>query len=593
MAIFFWANPIFKKEFSAATRSIPNCIIICSYLFFLSLTMLALWPSEGVLSVASAAGKQIFSMFFSINLTLILLMTPAFSASAITSEKENNTFSSLFVTLLTPFEIMSGKLLSSIISLLLVVLFSTPIAAICSLTGGISNILLLKLILILFLSALSYGMVGLAASSLCERTSTAVVVNYAAIAIFAGVSWLPSALLGNLLPLFQSLFHWIRSFSPYDAIFYLLYPEAYGLTSRVIISDTINPFFIFIVFSLILSIVSFMVFERSIFRPSAKTKAGAGEHYTDFRKLVKRKLTWPFYLIDPLKRKKNISFLSNPVFVAELRSRIFGNPKFIIRTVSAIFILSLIIMTLVALQFGDMVRPESVRMAAIIFQLGVIGLIAPGLSSGLITDEISSGTFVMLRMTPLSPLTVVLGKLKATFFYAMIFLVSSFFVLFAMAFLEQQNVFPELPITSGAWWAEVSARARRVEWWGEFWNTYRRIALWILLLLLSSLTFLCAGLFSSAFSRKTSVATAVAYVVTAMICVLSFAPLVMKNKLSYSLNMAILSFNPVASALQITNSGFPEYPGLWLRNIYTLLGIVAVFTALATLRTWWLFRRQD
>ncbi|HOK05514.1 MAG TPA: hypothetical protein PLN24_09700, partial [Victivallales bacterium] len=199
-------NPIFKKEFSLISRSIQNNIIICSYLIFLSITIVALWPSEGVLSLASAAGKQIFSIFFSINLTLILLMVPAFSASSITYEKENNTFSSLFVTLLSPFEIMSGKLFASIICLLLVVLFSTPIAAICSLTGGISNLLLFKILFVLFLSAFSYAMVGLAASAVCERTSTAVVLNYAIIASFAGGSWLPSALLSNLLQHFQWLF---------------------------------------------------------------------------------------------------------------------------------------------------------------------------------------------------------------------------------------------------------------------------------------------------------------------------------------------------------------------------------------------------
>jgi hypothetical protein len=309
--------------------------------------------------------------------------------------------------------------------------------------------------------------------------------------------------------------------------------------------------------------------------------------------MVKRKLTWPFYLVDPLKRKRSISSFSNPVFVAELRSRIFGNPKFVIRTVSVIFISSLVIMTLVALQFGNMVRPESVRMAAIIFQLGVIALIAPGLSSGLITDEISSGTFVMLRMTTLSPLTVVLGKLKATFFYAMIFLISSFFVLFAMAFLEQQNVFPDSSITSGAWWSEVAMKAKSVQWWLEVWNTYRRIAIWIMLLLLSALVFLSSGLFASSISKKTSVATAIAYVITASICVLSFAPLLLKAKLSQETAFLILSFNPLASALQVTNGYFQEFPGLWMKNISAMIALVFFFTIFATARTWHLFRTQD
>ena len=45
-----------------------------------------------------------------------------------------------------------------------------------------------------------------------------------------------------------------------------------------------------------------------------KLKRTAGSKYTEqftgFRKSAKRKLTWPFYLIDPLKRKKPIRFMN-------------------------------------------------------------------------------------------------------------------------------------------------------------------------------------------------------------------------------------------------------------------------------------------
>jgi ABC-type transport system involved in multi-copper enzyme maturation permease subunit len=588
--MFLLGNPIFKREFSGMSRSAKNNIIIAAYLVLLSTALFALWPASGVHSVASAGGKQIFSMFFSINLTLILLIVPAFSAASITSEKEGNTFSSLFVTLLTPFEIMSGKLFSSVISLVLIVLFSMPIAAICSMTGGISDALFLRMLAVVLLAALSYGVAGLACSSMCERTSSSVVMNYSIIAIFAGASWFPAALLSNLLPAFQPYFQIIRAFSPYDAIFYLLYPETYKLTSRVMMGGgAINPFTIYIVFSGLFAIISFMIFERSIFRPSARAKIHQ-EQFTDFRKLVKRKLTWPFYLIDPLKRKKNIGTFSNPVFVAELRSRIFGNPKFVIRTVSVIFILSLAIMTLVAFQFGNMVSPDSVRMAAIVFQIGVIAMLAPGLSSGLITDEISSGTFVALRMTPLSPFTVVMGKLQATFFYAMIFLFSSFFVLFAIAFLEQQSVFPEGSILAGKWWDVVLQKARNMSWWIEVWTTYRRIVLWVLLLILSALVFLSSGLFASAFCKNTGAATAIAYVISASMCVVSFAPIILKSKLPPEISQIILSLNPIASALQVTNGSFGEYPGLWIQNIFMMSGIVVFFTASAMARTWWIFR---
>jgi hypothetical protein len=421
-----------------------------------------------------------------------------------------------------------------------------------------------------------------------------VVTNYSLIAIFAGASWLPSELLGNLLPSFQGLFQIIRSFSPFDALFFLLYPENYKLTSRIIMTKSylLNPFNVYIVFSMLLSFTAFIVFQRRIFKPLSRTFVPHGEYYTGLAKTVKRKLTWPFYLIDPLKRKKNIRMFSNPVFVAELRSRIFGNPKFLIRTVSLIFILSLLIMTLTAVQFGAMIRPDSVRMAAIIFQLGVMAMLAPGLSSGLITDEISSGTLVMLRMTPLSPFSVVMGKLKATFFYAIILFISAFFVLFSMAFLEHQAVFPEGSIISGAWWTALLQKAGHAAWWAELWTTYRRIVFWTLILLLGTLLFLSCGLISSSFAKNTGTATASAYLLTALFCVASFSPLIFKEKLSASVAGLILSFNPLAAALQITNGAFAEYPNIWKTNIFLMLGVIFFFSALAIARIRYLFRTR-
>ena len=103
----FITNPIFQREFSASSRSVKTNFLIWAYLLLLALVILVLWPAGGIHSVASSSSKQIFALFFSINLTLILLMVPAFSATAISWEKENNTYDSLFITMLKPYEMFS------------------------------------------------------------------------------------------------------------------------------------------------------------------------------------------------------------------------------------------------------------------------------------------------------------------------------------------------------------------------------------------------------------------------------------------------------------------------------------------------------
>jgi ABC-type transport system involved in multi-copper enzyme maturation permease subunit len=590
-------NPILHRELTTLTRSWKSNFLLWSYLLLLAGLLLILWPGSGIHSVAAAGSKKIFSLFFSVNLTLLILLVPAFAATAITSEREGQTYGALFTTLLTPFEIMTGKLLAAVTMLLALVALSLPIGAVCALTGGVSMAFMTDMMLVLVVTALSYGLVGLACSALCQRSSTAIVVNYVLILLLAGGTWLPAALLGNLLPQFQGVLQLIRSFSPFDALFYLLSPDRYRMTTGTLMSAeaVVNPFTVFLGFSGIVGLIAFRLFQRRIFRPMGRRQGAAGEMFTDRRKALKRKLSWPFYLIDPLKRKKNIGRWSNPVFVAEMRSRLFANPKFVVRTVSAIFIVSMLILTLIAVQYATFLNADIVRVVAIVFQLGVVGMLAPGVSSGLITEEISSGTLLALRLTPLQPLAVIMGKLKATFFFAMIFVVSSFFVIFAMAYLEHQTVFPELSCFSGDFWHQLAERIRtEPNWWGEFWSTYRRIAIWIAILLLSTVTFLTGGLFASSVARTTGIATAISYALTATICLVTMAPLVLGEKLPPSLAAWLLASNPVAAAIQATSEQvFSSYPGLWHKNLLILSGLTLAFLAAATVRLWFLFRKQE
>ncbi len=587
-------NPVFKREFGGTLRSPKMNFIAAAYLLMLGGAMLLLWPSGGIQSMVSESSRQIFALFFNVNLTLLMLLVPAYSAPSVTYERENNTYAALFSTLLSPFEIMAGKLLASIGILLIIVILSMPIASICALTGGVDVLFMCKAMTLLIAAAISYGMLALACSSICFRTIQAIMATYVCIMVLSGASWLPDALLSNLLPDFNNIWQIIRNLSPYDALFYLLYPDNYRLSMSSALPSFLNPFNNFLIFSTILSAASLAVFSAHIRKVEKGGKTQSAELYDDVKTAVKRKLSWPFYLFDPLKRKKQIGRFSNPVFVAEMRNKLFANPKFVMRTISALFITSLVLLTLISLQFGVSLRADTIRMAAIIFQTGVIAMLAPGISSGLITDEINSGTFNHLRMTPLSAFTVIAGKLKATFFYGLIFIASSALIIFAMAYLEQQNLFPEGSLTDPAWWQKFTPSLSSPEWWANVWKTYWRLAAWVGILLAATLTFLSAGLCASAFSKKTSEATATAYAFAAVLCVVTLAPHVLGSRISPDLAYLILSFNPLAAAMQITcDTMFTEYQNLWKADIIAMLLMTAILTGAATIRTWYLFRKAD
>ena len=623
-------NPIFEREVKAAARDPKVIGLIIAFLALLSSILIFLWPSSGVFSLASDKSMEIFTIFLMSNLALIILLVPALTSPSLTTERENNSFDLIKTSLLTPGEMLRGKLMSSLALIVVVVLVSMPIGALCSLSGGIGPSLLLRAYAVITMAAITYGILGLALSALCRRTFTALMTSYLAVALLAGGTWLPYSLLGRVLQ-YPKVWLFIRSFSPFDAMYSLLFPARHEATQLSQLTE--SPYAVFnihMVGMAILLVVLLVVFTKFLLAPPRpervygwlantmiiimipvilveahtiftiysnptilnnfanptlililcvfvdllmllfffkiiKLKRMAGskyvEQFTGFRKSAKRKLTWPFYLIDPLKRKKPIRFM-NPVFVAEMRGKIFGKPQFVIWSLVGCVIVCLTLLILVCIQYADELSPDTVRWVAILYQMGIVAILAPAITSGSITDEISSRTMLMLRMTPITAVRVVIGKLQAAFVYVSIFLISSLPVLYSLADLEVEA-------------------------------NYWRIGAWCAVLVLTTVTFITAGLCASAFSQKTSHATGISYCFAALICIVTLAT-ELPGVFSFNVRLFWLTLNPVVAALRITSDElFQDMPDdLWLHNLAFLGGISLLSIILASGRLYYILTRR-
>lgn len=541
-----FSNPIFRREFLVLARSRKSVFTAVLLIPLLSSVLYILWPRTGIVSEFDS--NEIFTVFLGATLGIIILLVPAFTSTAITDEKENWSFNILFTTLLSPFEILTGKLFSSLGMIFSVVVLAMPVIAICALSGGIGVALLCKTYAVIFLATLTYGLLGLALSAICQRSFTSVVMTYAMIAVLAGATWLPSVLLSRWDRM-RTVWVILRSLSPFEALLALNHPSRYEIVvgGGAFATTTLRLYAMGMGLLCVLLLGLFCLF---ILRPLQPRKSKSQQHYSDFRTSLKRKLGFPFYLIDPLKRKKSIPAYRNPVFVAELRSKIFGRPKFILRALAACIIISLGILILACFNYATLLGPEGVRFVAVLFQFSIILLIAPIVSSGSITDERVSNTIVSLRMTRLSTWTVVLGKLKAAFVYVLIFLISSLPVLFSLVYLETEP-------------------------------SYTRIGWWLFALMLSALVLTIAGLFASTCMRTTAAATAASYGFAFLLSVVTFGVELFGTRVPDTLRAAILTLNPLVAAIQITAddwySDLPKLFGrpLWQNHLY-LFGILAV-----------------
>lgn len=560
-----WQNPIFRREFQAYTRCRKTLAMTLFVVTALAGVLYALWPRTGVFSEINTT--EIFTVFLNLNLALIILVIPAFVSTTITQERENHSFDLLFTSLLTPAEIMAGKLVSSLAVTFLVVLASAPITAVCALSGGISVALLCKAYSVVLLSTLGYGLFGLCMSALCFRSFTALVLTYVGMLVLAGATWLPSVLFGGFLGL-RWLWRGLRALSPFEALLAMNHPERYELEVTGLAAAQVYE--LHVLCMLALSLVCFCVFCYFVLRPRRPRRVRhAGEAvFSDSRTALRRRLMFPFYLIDPLRRKKPIASWRNPVFVAEMRSRIFGRPKVILRTLSAIVVLSMLLLLLVAVQLAATLTPDAVRVVAIVFQVGVVAFFAPAVCSGSITDERVSGTLTLLRMTPLKVRTVVAGKLKAGLLYVMMFLVSSVPVLLTLAYLE----------STAAYW---------------------RLGAWLAILVLTAAAFVSLGLCASTLAPTTGAATAVSYVLAALLCLGTLSVLLFGSRVSPTLTALVLAPNPIVGALQVSSDGMfetlPRVFGnpLWVNTILSLAALTVLLTAVTVIRVRRIFSQRE
>ncbi len=583
-------NPILHREFNSAARNAKTAVFAALAVGVLGFILYALWPRSGIFSEANS--NELFTIFLGAELTFMILLTAGFTASTITAERERNTFAMLQTSLLTPAEILLGKLCGSLGISIVLFLVTVPVSAICAMSGGISVATLVKALSIVAAATVVYGLFGLAVSSLCRKTYVSILVTYIGIAVLAGATWLPSVLIN--VPWLKPAFLRLRAVSPYEALFALQFAETYEI--GIVGASVDYVFQTFAVSMTAMAVAFFAVFAWFVFSPPRFRRNATVSQYDDTRTMIKRKLGWPFYLIDPLRRKKPISRRRNPVFVAEIRSKIFGNPKFIIRALTACISLSLCLLVLIVQQVGE-TDLDNIRAIAIIFQIGVVALLAPTVSSGSITDERTSDTLLLLRLSPLTAFQVVIGKMKAALLYVMIFLLSSLPVFLVLVYLESSTT-PDFSalIPKGL---DLDALAVAGDAVRDCAQTYWRVGAWVGVLITTCLVLTSGGLCASCFSPSTGVATAVSYGFALVVTAGSLSVLLFSTRTSPDLQAVFLMFNPFIAAMEITldNSLASRLPAiwgnrLWVNHLFIFSGLTALLVAISAIRVHFLFREQ-
>lgn len=229
------ANPVLIKEIKLRFRNLKSFTGILFYLIAMSIFvfgfifMTTTFSGSGFFRPDESF--MLFTMMTYIQLGLILFITPGLTAGAISTEREKQTLNILLTTVQTSFQIIFGKMSSSIAFLLLMIVAGLPIYSLVFLYGGVSPSQIVIIFLFYFLTLLTIGSIGIMFSTIIRKTIVSMIATYgtmifltAATGFFLIISMQISQF-GSTTPTFSPFTYFWASINPAVVLFTLLQPS--------------------------------------------------------------------------------------------------------------------------------------------------------------------------------------------------------------------------------------------------------------------------------------------------------------------------------------------------------------------------------
>lgn len=530
------ANPIIRKEVLSTLRTRKAVIMQALFLLASAALVGLLWPAGGLQATGGAEARRILGVLAIGEVLLVGLFAPALTAASLTSEKERNTLESLFTTTMKPWQITLGKMVGSLSFLVLLALSGAPALGCVFLLGGVTGREVLAVLGILVLTAVYLGMIGFFISTLAHRSSRAMIVTYGAVLVVMLAMALPAWPVSRHLvtlggPTWQGVMHTLVSFSPLEAILSLVWPD--GVYTR---GGMGMPAYWMMFLPMSLGVIVLLAgwcmirLRRPPEPPRPREKL----------KVVERgqvSVRTFFFLIDPRKRKRPISWWKNPVLVKEFRTRPMLQTQWLLRAVGICLIVSVLLMFLVNLSMTAFVAQSSSMPALMATAVGammvvLVALLGPAISAGAICSDRETGVWDLLRVTPLASWRIVSGKFQA-------------------------SIIPLLLLTIATIPALLILLYFNLDLLGSLIRVCGVVGMTILFVV-------TAGVFCSSLFRRTSTATAWTYALVVSMTLATLLILLAEDLFSRRVIEAVFTLNPVVAAMDAAgHAGMRAYSVLW------------------------------
>ncbi|HNW91670.1 MAG TPA: hypothetical protein PKM88_02045, partial [bacterium] len=178
----FFSNPVLIVELRRVMRGRRPVMLVTAYLLLLIVVGVMAASEHSSYGIAgtrgSRVGQQIVSALFWFQLIGIMVIIPGVTATAITQEREQQTFDMVRMTLLGAGELLAGKLLVALCLSGILIIIGMPLYAVAFVTGGAAPLQLAIGWAFLLVFTLLVAAVCILVGIEVRRNLSAIIVSY-------------------------------------------------------------------------------------------------------------------------------------------------------------------------------------------------------------------------------------------------------------------------------------------------------------------------------------------------------------------------------------------------------------------------------
>lgn len=275
-------GPVFTREIVTVPRRGRLYVARAAYVSALLVLMCTAWlllaGTQVVRNVSDMArfGALLFQILAPLQLALAVFFSALLAASGVTQEKDRRTLVLLLLTNLTNSELVLGKLLASMLNVLVLLVASLPLFMLSALFGGVSFEQIARVFAVTFATALAAGSLGSLLALWREKTFQTLALTVLALVFWlaageaiargvAGATWsgVPTEV-------------WAAGLSPWQAILVATRPLVEARTALPFFVSPINMFLAFALgMTLLVNLVA--ILRVRVWNPSREVRALSAE----------------------------------------------------------------------------------------------------------------------------------------------------------------------------------------------------------------------------------------------------------------------------------------------------------------------------